>query len=70
MMEHIKYVVTGAVALMFVVASLAGVVWVATEHFFVFLSVVMAYPTYWLGQKLVSDYRDTVKLYGKDWWKN
>ena len=70
MIEHLKFFITGAIAFLVVLALLAGIAMFAIHFFWLFLVVILAYPTYELGKKIVMDHRDTVAQYGKDWWKN
>lgn len=70
MIEHLKFFFVGAVALVAffgVLMIMGALVW----HFsYTFLALLGCVMSYYIGQKVVADYRDTVKTYGKDWWKN
>ena len=70
MLEHIKYFVTGAVSFTIASGLLLLVAWMLAEHLLIAFILLLVYPTYLMGKKIVDDYRDTVKTYGKDWWKN
>lgn len=70
MIEHLKFFSVGAVALVVFFGVLMFVGMLAWHFSYMFFALIGCVMAYYIGQKVVADYRDTVKTYGKDWWKN